>query len=417
MKRSLSFLLGVSLAANAWLLWRGPARSRPAVPDRSVAVVAPSHGVTIAALETGDAAGIRDALRADGADESTVRAVVEGVLRQRQRGKLAAERIERARHAWWRNGRRAQAGEAKLTQETVTEPLQRLLGPDPLETMDAESRYSFLPPEKRGLLAQIDRDYAEMQARRPANLSNAQLRAAAREEQLLTDERRKDVLAALSPPEREEYDLRFSETAGQVSRRMATMGATEAEYRAVKPLIDAFDRASQALPKADKFPVEVYNELQRTTSQQLVAALGYDRALEYFWSGYDAEYAALRRATESAGLPGEMPVRVMELDLATGQEAARIHADPALTPEQKRAALITLRQTAQGRLDALLPPPAQQALPADGLRWLTSLGEGKYLVPMPTLINGGGYSVHSIASPPPAKPDEAPALPVRPPGE
>lgn len=418
MKRVLILLLVVSLAINLWLWRRSAMEPSPAMAVEKQVSVKAEPGLPVATLETGDVAAIRDALRAAGVDESTIRGIVEGVLRQRLHGQLAAEKIERARHAWWRNGRAAAAGDAAAMKAKVTGPLRSLLGPDPLDAQDAESRYSFLRPDKRQKLGQIDRDYAELQASRPPNLTNAQLRAAAKEEQLLTDERRKDVIAALTPEEKAEFDLRFSETAGLVSRRMAAMGATEAEYRLIKPLLDDFNRQAGALPKGENFSSEAYNELQRAATQRLVATLGYDRAVAYLWSGYDAEYSALSRAAADAQLPPDTPVRVMELALDVGQEAARVHEDPALTPEQKRAALPALQQSAQARLDALLSPAAHAALPADGLRWLSDLGEGKYRVPMPTLLSSGSYYVHTITAPPPSKPDGLPpALPPRPTGK
>jgi hypothetical protein len=341
--------------------------------------------------------------------------VLEGVLRRRERDKLAALRIDRTRTGWWRSGRTADSGDAKLAKEMITDPLQQLLGRDPADVADAESRYAFLPPEKRRLLAQIDLDYGELQSRVPRGVLTTQLPAQANEEKLLADERRKDVLAALTPAEREEYDLRFSGAAGMVSRRAGTIVATEPEFRALKPLLDDFDQKSKAIPRDDNFNT-AYAELNRSAVQQLVAALGYDRAVDYIWSGSDAEFSALRRATEAAQLPPTTPAHVMELAVDVGERAARIHDDPSLNLEQKRAALIALQQTARAQVATLLPPAAMQTLPADQFRWLDALGDGRYLQPMPNLLSSAGYAIFSIATPPPSKRMPPSIIPPRPPG-
>lgn len=425
MKKLLFLLLGVSLAANVGLLLRRASQTAALAEHRSAQTIAPSPPrgaakilavLPIAAIESAEPTALPDALRAAGADERMVRAVLEGVLRRREREKLAALRIERTRTTWWRTGRTADAGDSKLAKEMVTDPLLHLLGRDPADVADAENRYAFLSSEKRRLLAQIDLDYQDLLARVPQSVLNTPLQAEASEQKLLADERRKDVLAALSPEERAEYDLRFSGSSGMVSRRAGTMVATEPEYRALKPLLDDFDQKSRELPRDDNFSA-AYAEMQRATVQQLVGALGADRAAAYIWSGSDSEYAALRRATEAAQLPPATPARVMELAVDIGRQAATVHDDAALTVEQKRAALLTLQQTARAQLDTLLPPPARQQLPADGLRWLDALGDGRYLVPLPNLLSSGGYAIYSVTSPPPARRTELPVIPPRPAGQ
>jgi hypothetical protein len=419
MKKLLGFLLGLSLAANAWLLFarasRLPATEKSAATATRGAtpLAKPAAGLSVAILDSADLAALRDALRAVGVDEPTVRAVLEGILRRRERERLAAVRIARIRAAWWRSGRTADFGDAKLAKEMITDPLQRLLGRDPADLADAESRYAFLPLEKRRLLAQIDNDYRELQSRVPQSVMNTQLQAEAKEQTLLADERRKDVLAALTPEERTEYDLRFSGSAGPVSRRAGTMVATEPEFRALKPVLDDFELKSRAIPRDDNFTA-AYSNLNQGTVQQLVAALGYDRAVDYIWSGSDAEFSALRRATEAAQLPPTTPAQVMELATGVGQQAARVHDDTSLTLDQKRAALLTLQQTARVQLATLLPPAAMQTLPADQFRWLDALGDGRYLMPMPNLDSSGGYAIFSLSNPPPPRRPDRTIIPPRP---
>jgi hypothetical protein len=425
MKRILFLLLGVSLATNGWLLWsRGqqrvaaPAREPALASTKPPASAAASSTLvsSVVALESAGPEALVGTLRATGAEESVVRAMFEGLLRRRHQEKLAAVRAERARSAWWRAGQTVQAGDAALLKEMVTAPLERLFGRNPLDVADAESRYSFLSPEKRRQLAQIDLDYAEMLARMPQIPVGSQTPAEVREQRLLADERRKDIVAALTPDERAEYDLRFSGTAGIVGNRAKTMVATEADYRAFKPVMDDFNERSNALPRGANFPVAAYEELQRDAASQLVEKLGYDRTLEYLWSGYASFYGPLRRAADSGQLAADSPGKVMELAFDTGRRAAAVHEDATLNLDQKRAALVALQQTVRAQLDALLPAEVRRGLPADALRWWSELGAGRYAFMQPSLLSSGGYIGVSLAFPPLKRKDTS-AIPVRPPGK
>jgi biotin carboxyl carrier protein len=418
-------LLCFSLGMNVWLLWsRGSHRSAAAIRSSSPAqeklpapaAARPTPAQSVAAIESADAATLAEVLRAAGADESALRAMFEGVLRRRYQERLAAVRMARTRHAWWRAGRTVQDGDAALYTEMVTDPVAHGLGRDPLEVVMAESRYSFLSPDKRRLLAQIDLDYTELLARMPQVSVGAQTSGEAREARLLAEERRKDIVAALTVEERAEYDLRFSGTAGIVGNRAKTMIASEAEYRAFKPVMDDFNEKANALPRGADFPAAAYEELQRAAGRQLVTALGYDRALDYLWSGYNTNYVPLRRAADGGQISAATPGKVMALTVETGQRAAEVHEDGTLTLDQKRAAFVALQQNARVQLDALLPAEVQRGLPPNALQWLNELGAGKYLVAQPSLLSSGGYIMGNLTSPPLKRRDTL-TVPVRPPGK
>jgi hypothetical protein len=416
MKAAVRFLLVLSLAANLWLL-AGRALTGRAIPPESterrpVGLAQPKPWV--AGLDTAEPAALRDRLRAAGMEEETIRAVINGLLRQRAADQLAMRRTERARTAWWRSGRLADADDAKLLQTMVAEPLAQLFDRSSFDRADAENRYLFLPADKRRLLAQIDLDYADMLARMPRVTLGPQLQSAISRQQLLEVERRKDVLAALTPDERAEYDLRFSGTAGEVVTRMGAIDGTEAEYRAIKPIMDEFAEKSQAMGTKNPGFLDAYADLQRTTMEQLVAQIGYDRALAYASSG--SEQSAVRRVVRASGLPADTAGRVMLLAADTGERASDIHYDRSLTPEQKRAALVALQRSAQAQVDLVLPPEAQRQLSGDGLAWLKALEQGSYQLARPSFLSSAGYATLSVASPPPPKRISSPFFPPRPAG-
>jgi hypothetical protein len=409
MKRILALLLVLSLAANAWLLSdsRHTSATPPAASAKPASPAASTTGIPATAFAADDLTALRDALRAGGADEATVRAVLEGVLRRRSRDKLAELRIERARHAWWQVGRNAPDSFGEVNVNVLQKPLLNLLGPDPLLLRDAESRYAFLPPDKRRKLAQIDLDYLEMHAQSARQVGYVAT------EQLLVEERRKDLIAGLTPEERAEFDLRFGDGVGmaQFNGQIRAFAPTEAEVRAYTPILLDMAAQTKALPRYVMGAPGPQNDaylagsraIERTAAQRLVNTLGYDRASQFMWAGFNTDYSALQHAAREAQLPANTPARVMDLAMDVAQRAMQIHDDSALTPEQKRAALLPLQQMARDQLDTILPSGARQNLPPEALRWLNELGNGRYVAIMPSLRSSGGYAPTTITSPPPAQ--------------
>ena len=420
MKKIFVLLIATSLTANAWLMFRSPSLEPAAQVARASAPAGASSAPMelpavrlLTALDTTDLEKLREALRAAGCDESSIRAVIDGALRQRYRAQIATWRIERWRTAWWRGGLNAPGGPAAPSQRAlVHEPLQALLGRDPLDLVDAEARYDFLPLEKRRLLAEIDVDYSELRARTPRS---ARTRAATKseldEQQLLVAERRKDVLAVLTPEERAEYELRFSKTAAQNARRFAAIDVTEKEFRAIEPLIDTTREQTAGKPPHD--PARL--ELEQRTLDQLVATIGYDRALDYVWGMDSGPYATTARVLRDVNLPAHHAGRLLQLAADTGAQATAIHYDASLSADQKRAALTALQQTVRPQLDALVPPAVQPKLDEHAIGWFTMMSEGRYTRRQPTLAGSGYMGSAPIAVTSPAT-GPHPVVPgVRPP--
>ncbi len=416
MKKLLLSLCGISLVTNValgWRAWRNAQFEPPTTASsraRTPGVSALTARLPLELLETGGPEELRDQLRIAGIDERTIRAVIEGTLRNRYTKRLTAERLEQLRQSWWKTRIIPGSDDAKMLRGSVAEPLQKALGADPLDQIDAESRYAFLPPDKRRKLAQIDQDYREMRAQLqvPPGTSDTQTRAEQEQLRLLANERRKDVLAELTPEERAEMELRFSDVAHGVIARMNNIAATETEYRAIKPAIDEFEAKRKQLTGNEPGRAELEREMVR----QLVDKFGYDRAVDIVWAGYN-EYAGVARAARTMQLPENTVGQVMTLNAETGLQAAAIHRDDALTAEQKRAALVSLQQSARAKLDTLLPLAAQQLLDPATFDWLTELGQGKYRVMSPGLMGYNGYMPLSLNQPPPAKSMDIPLMPVR----
>lgn len=400
MKRTLIVLVALSVCANGWLVWRSSHRHGVAAAP-SLGVVAPSAkpplaALPVTALGSAEPAALLDLLRATGADEESVRAMFEGVLRRRHAEKIAELRVERLRTSWWRLETPQQAGEDAVTKQMVTDPLVQLLGPDPLDVEAVASKYAFLSPERQRQLAQVDLDYADIVRTAGVGQTSAQTRAEAIEQRMVAEERRKDIYASLSPEERAEYDLRFSGSASMIAPRVTVMGVTEAEYRKIKPVIDEFDAYAKAVPH-DGAATAAHLALQESAMAKLAEVIGYERAADFAWSGHNATYGAISKAARANQLPSDTPRRVMDLMADTGQRAAAVHAQAGLSLEQKRSALVSVQQDAQTKYDQLLPREVQQSLSPEDIGWLKQLGEGRYVVPVTTLYSGSsGFRFGSL---------------------
>jgi RNA polymerase sigma factor (sigma-70 family) len=397
-------VLCASLAGNVWLWSRSSASearaaSSSAATAGSARVATAALPVTFADLGAADLSLARDRMRAAGTSEATIRSVLEGVLRRRYREKLSALRAARLETGWWRERdftrivtgpvRPTAAEDPKLLREMVLEPLERLLGPDPAEIAEVNARYGFLPEASRRELVRLEADLALVAALDvPARYGGTQ--TALEQARARLETRRQELIASLSPDQRNEYELRCGPFAPALAQRMASIDGTEEEYRTVFRLIDA--RVKEKSPNTLRETQSLARvRLDQPMADQLVAALGYDRALDYIWSGA-YEFPAYARVAHEAKLPVATAARVVQLAAETVNQASVIHFDTALTLEQKRAAVRALQQKAQSELDVLLPPIVQRKLAPASLAWLTDVGEGRYKS-ITTTLGGGAGSV------------------------
>jgi hypothetical protein len=311
-----------------------------------------------------------------------VRGIVEGVLRRRYRETLIARRAENMKRAWWQEAvgpasMGAPMGlpdDPALLRTMVLDPLERLFGPDPVELAEKAARFAFLPSAHRDAFVALERNYEAALARIPGADKNPALAAGLKRER---EEKEQQLLAALSPAERAEHDLRFSPTAIALRERMSQIAATEQEYRAITAVLLAADVTG------NRARLEVgYAEREQRALDRLVDTLGYDRAIDYIWAGAQ-EYPTYARLAREAGLPPSTPGRMLQLAAETYERAAEIHRTATLSVPEKRAALLALQQQVKPQLDALLPPAQQQQVGEIGrenhlLGWFTLLGEGRY---------------------------------------
>lgn len=397
--------LGLSVAGNVYLV----TRLDPAPPAAVVATVAatltaiPSEA-TFATLARGDMRTLRAALREAGASESLQRGIVEGILRRRYRQALVARRAEASRSGWWQINFGSNPGQVPedpaLLRELVVDPLEALFGPDPVDLAERSAKYAFLPTEKREAFVALGREALAAKARASViGRVSAESLAIERE----YDEKEQRLIATLTPAERVEHALRVSPAAARLAGRMRQIDATEQEFRAITAVL--MRPENEATMFSRLLAIDPAQE-QRVVSE-IVAALGYDRAVDYVWAGA-VQYPNYARLAQEAGLPPSTPGKVLQLAAETIDRALSVRQDPTLSPEQKRAAGLALQEAVRPQLDALIPPAQRARMGEPGRgnsdasnrqaliwQWFDGLAAGK-VATISTTMAGGTGSVGSV---------------------
>lgn len=202
-----------------------------------------------------------------------------------------------------------------------------------------ERRLSFLPDDKRDAVRSIIEQYDDIEKSiRDRELEDGQPITEAERMRLrkLREERSQQLDAALTPDEKQWYELWMSPSANAVRYSLYGMEATEQEFLAVYQLRRAFD--DQWNPDEIDWNNDQmaggYQQARAELEAQVRQQLGEERYLEYK-RGSDPAYHHLNAAVSRYGLPRTKANEAYDIRLTVQQMAAQIQADPALTPAQK----------------------------------------------------------------------------------
>jgi LysM repeat protein len=338
-------------------------------------------------IESADYATYIANLRGIGCPEQTIRdliiADVNSVFARRRATELVTSDQQ-----WWRsqpdtNVVRAAMQKAQELENQRRELLTRLLGPNweggDLVSLPRPSRIGVmldgpvlgnLSPETKQTLQQISlRSQERMQAyldaerdagREPDPTALAKLRQQTRDE----------LAHALSPPELEEFLLRYSQNATDLR---ATFGQlkyfdpTPEEFRAVFRATDALDQKIDMLADAtDPSSVQARQALESQRDNAIKNALGPKR-YEEFRLLHDPVYQDAVATAQEAGTP-EAAGTIYAINLAALAEQNRIRGDTNLTSDQrsielKRLELEQLQASTVAKGGDLPPEPPAQPQP------------------------------------------------------
>jgi hypothetical protein len=420
-------LLTVSLAANAaWLTvtWHSSSADAPAIGQTNAArpsgaSSAASSGANGEARLSPAAAAIfaddnpealRDLLRASGLSEELVRSIVQMRIWKKYEARFKALNPlpTETNQAWWKDGpnqignrTKDQRDEARRLQREVKEESERLLGADPNQNRWQSQQFSFLAPDKRQALLDIQQDYQDLINEVHQDTQGFRLASDGEKLRYLQAEQKRDIESLLSPEERQAYELRHSSTAQQLRGKMTALNATEQEYLAIFPLQKAFD--DQFNPQNnDPFAVaaerdQAYWKARQAAEAQLQAQIkavvGEARYAESIRK-QDNDWRQLEAATRRLTLPADTPARLYTLRDTTASAAQQIAANAELPAAQKKQALAELAAATREQIRTHLGSEGADAyFKNNGMRWLKELEKGNTIT---FKANDSGWSSKAL---------------------
>jgi hypothetical protein len=409
MKKLLPILLVLSLAANAALFFRSSSRSGAAAPSKTSATSSstdksPSASNAklpdnlAAVLATGDIA----ALTAAGFSPEDARAITIGraYAKFNQQMRAARPASKETDEKYWRGSPFSNYNKMAPEQRAAMNKAQRELG-DAMRTTfgdDAsfnsfgDNRMGFLSTGKRDELRRIDEDYNEMRNdiyREQEGVPLASDRAKAK---LLQEEKERDIAAALSPEEYEQYQLHASQTANNIRARYGDAIQSEADYKKIFTLQKAFDAQYPndmflGGPRSQE-EVRARSEAQRKLNEDIHTALGEENYAA-FQRANDTDYRTLTSLQNRLKLPAGTVDQVYSYRETYAAQSQQINANSDLTPQQRREQLTALANQAKNDLAAKLGQEGADAY-AQRAQWLQMLKNGTAFSTNPKDAQAGG---------------------------
>lgn len=256
--------------------------------------------------------------------------------------------------------------------------LKELLGVDVAEKPDLmagmnpyETLLDFLPADRQNALVELEQSFAAKMMKR---MKDAQRNPKAMLD--LMKEKDAELLKVLSPQEKEEYDLRMSQTAMVMRMQMNDFQPTEQEFRDIFKMRKQFEDEYGMMGMQSNKPEdrEKRQAAQKDLDNNIKNTLGEDRYREY---KYDQDWtrSSLKDVAKEFNVPKEQAFKVFDLKAAAQEQAASVRKDKSLTPEQRQAALQAIQNETATAVNQVLGSAAGQAYFDKG-SWLKNLARG-----------------------------------------
>jgi hypothetical protein len=357
--------------------------------------------------------GLVDFLRAAGLPESTIRSFIKTLLQTRavERFKAVSSKYDTSQ-TWWKDKpsnlyHKEMAELFKSLRESQKEAA-RVLGTG-AESLDwtQDLRLTFLSSDKLNTVQTIQHDYEDLIYALQRDMEIFQLPGDADKMKFLKEEKKRDLVAALSPQEWAEYNLRNSDTANHLRRKTSWIDCSEDEYRKLFALQKAHDDTQNLDGSGNPINPGAVDWQKRQENESRLKAqfkdsLGAERYADYA-RAQNREYQTLIAATERLSLPSEIARQVFDLRTTVSSESVRIVDSPDLGAEQKKQALAALAQTTRSQIRARLGAAAAESYMKNHTDWLTKVETGNAVT---FDEEGNSNNVRGISTPKP-KPDAA----------
>jgi hypothetical protein len=338
-------------------------------------------------LDAGDPKTLLAHLRAAGLSEDDAKAVVRARIEQRFEARWIAIYGAMQNMPYWKSERsmfldperRNALRQIQREQEAM---MLEVLGETGKEAFRfsvsvgssalADAKSIPLPEQKQQVLSRILRDYMDMSSDVYIESGLGALMPWDREKlAYLETEKRRDIAAALTPEELETYDLHASNTAQNLRRQLSGFDATEAEFRALYAIESDYKPTTQA-----EFFGTGINPSPGSSDERrarIKAALGETRYADYE-RVTDQGFQRAREITARLNLPAENATSAYQLGRDMQRRADELRAATTMSGDERKAAMASLAQEANARLEALLTPDGAKVYKSGGnSSWLRAI--------------------------------------------
>lgn len=387
--RSAPALLVGSLATNAalctvLLVWAHTVSPPATVTALSLAAKddearrrVEAERVTWASLAQGGDQELLARLKAEGFPSEVLRVIASSRLDERFAARRKALAAKSGPRPYWRSssGGYPPFGpedarlrtERRALDKEYAEAMEQLVGayyPE-YERARHQRDYGDLPSEKVRAIEAINRDYGELKGRIREAIKGVTFPEDRAQLEYLEKERRDDLARVLTPAELEAYNLRASETAGNLRNQLSLFDPSEEEYRAIFKVQQAFDQQSANAALTG-------DESRRLREAQIKAVLSPERFADYQVKTAGS-YRQMRDLVASLKLPTEAIAQVIGVQHDITLRADNVRNDATLTSEQRNAQLAALSQEATTKLTSTLGQQGFEYYQYIGRDWLAGL--------------------------------------------
>jgi hypothetical protein len=295
-------------------------------------------------------------LRKIGCPEKTIRDIIVADVNELFAERMAKELIL-PEQKWWLPEPEMDAFESAMNQVRALETekiamLTQLLGPgweSSRNTMPA-NLVRFDGPVLNNLSREAKLAVQRIEANQRRAISEA---LDPSERSRLQAELRKQLSLVLTPPQLEEYLLRYSETAERMRDQLRGFAADADEFRRIFRARDPFDQQLAELAGDDAITQQRRAELERSRDEAIRQTLGPERA-SFYQVTQNPLFREAQEQAQRSGAPPEKVLPLFEVNRAVQEEIARIQNDVALSEDQRRLALVTVQQQQRNSVERIL---------------------------------------------------------------
>ena len=351
--------------------------------NQSAAAVKSDSTLSASQLSILQSGGLSE-LQAAGLSDEIARQLIAGRAYSKMRERMRAlNRTANPPSEYWKNAAEGVATSYFRQLHSINRDLENELragwGDDESVAPNFGFSKSFLSADKRESIRRIDQDYSDMESAVYAEMSGFPLPGDQEKLKLLQEEKRRDVVAVLTPAELEQFDLRSSQTALNIRNSYGEGIKSEADYKKIFALQKAFDDEYNR-PYFGTDPGEQQTwfksrmDAERTLQDTIRRQLG-ETAYSELRRSSDQDLRSLKALEKRMQLPaGTAETAYAARDRYAAQSVA-ISRDSTLTVADRRAKVQALAQQATADVMRIM---GSQAGEIYGQRsgWISTLKSG-----------------------------------------